>query len=66
MPSARPIDEALAAKETGEKRVILFNLSGHGHFDMAAYDAYLSGQLQDSALSEPDLAKSLTTLPHVG
>ena len=60
------VDEALAAKETGEKRVILFNLSGHGHFDMAAYDAYLSGQLQDSALSEPDLAKSLTTLPHVG
>jgi len=60
------VDEALAAKETGEKRVILFNLSGHGHFDMAAYDAYLSGQLQDSALSESDLAKSLATLPHVG
>jgi tryptophan synthase beta chain len=41
------IDEALAAREAGEERVILFNLSGHGHFDMAAYDAYLSGTLED-------------------
>ena len=41
------IDEALAAREAGEERVILFNLSGHGHFDMAAYDAYLSGSLID-------------------
>ena len=44
------IDEALAAKETGEKQVILFNLSGHGHFDMAAYDAYLAGQLTGQRL----------------
>ena len=42
------IDEALEAREAGEERVILFNLSGHGHFDMAAYDAYLSGSLPDS------------------
>ena len=41
------IDEALEAKEHGEKRVILFNLSGHGHFDLGAYQAYLNGQLQD-------------------
>ena len=41
------IDEALDAREAGEARVILFNLSGHGHFDMAAYDAYLSGSLED-------------------
>src|SRR5258708_30971627 len=41
------IDEALKAKEAGEERVILTNLCGHGHFDMAAYDAYLAGQLQD-------------------
>jgi tryptophan synthase beta chain len=41
------IDEALRAKESGEPRVILFNLSGHGHFDMAAYDAYLAGELTD-------------------
>jgi tryptophan synthase beta chain len=42
------IDEALEARESGEERVILFNLSGHGHFDMAAYDAYLSGSLEDA------------------
>jgi tryptophan synthase beta chain len=47
------IDEALAAREAGEERVILFNLSGHGHFDMAAYDAYLSGSLADVA--EPSM-----------
>ena len=41
------IDEALDARESGEERVILFNLSGHGYFDMAAYDAYLSGSLVD-------------------
>ncbi|HLY35229.1 MAG TPA: TrpB-like pyridoxal phosphate-dependent enzyme [Candidatus Limnocylindria bacterium] len=41
------IDEALQARESGEERVILFNLSGHGHFDMAAYDAYLAGELTD-------------------
>jgi tryptophan synthase beta chain len=41
------IDEALEAREAGEERVILFNLSGHGLFDMAAYDAYLAGSLVD-------------------
>ena len=41
------IDEALAAKAEGKPRVILFNLSGHGHFDLAAYEAYLSGRLED-------------------
>lgn len=41
------IDEALDAKEKGEKRVILFNLSGHGHFDLASYELYLSGKLED-------------------
>jgi len=43
------IDEALDAREAGQERVILFNLSGHGHFDMGAYDAYLSGSLSDMA-----------------
>ncbi|HEX2222301.1 MAG TPA: TrpB-like pyridoxal phosphate-dependent enzyme [Candidatus Limnocylindria bacterium] len=42
------IDEALDAREAGEERVILFNLSGHGFFDMAAYDAYLAGSLLDT------------------
>ena len=41
------VDEALAAKQAGERRVILFNLSGHGLMDMTAYDAYLSGHLQE-------------------
>ncbi|MFL5625540.1 MAG: TrpB-like pyridoxal phosphate-dependent enzyme [Ktedonobacteraceae bacterium] len=41
------IDEALKAKEEGQERVILFNMCGHGHFDMAAYDAYFAGKLQD-------------------
>jgi tryptophan synthase beta chain len=41
------IDEALVAKETGEKKVILFNLSGHGYFDMTSYQRYMSGKLED-------------------
>ena len=41
------IDEALAAKEEGSDRVILFNYSGHGLLDLSAYDAYLRGQLVD-------------------
>jgi len=41
------IDEALAAKAAGEDKVVLFNLSGHGHFDLAAYEAYNSGNLED-------------------
>ncbi|HUP82664.1 MAG TPA: TrpB-like pyridoxal phosphate-dependent enzyme [Candidatus Limnocylindria bacterium] len=41
------IDEALAAKEEGRQRTILFNLSGHGHFDLAAYESYLTGRLED-------------------
>jgi tryptophan synthase beta chain len=41
------IDEALAARDAGEDKVVLFNLSGHGHFDLTAYEAYLAGSLQD-------------------
>ena len=41
------IDEALKCKGTGEKKVIAFNLSGHGHFDMMAYEAYHRGELED-------------------
>jgi len=55
------IDEALEAKAEGKPRVILFNLSGHGHFDLAAYEAYLTGRLEDyeyepEATSEKELA----------
>ncbi|RLJ71588.1 tryptophan synthase beta chain [Hydrogenivirga caldilitoris] len=42
------IDEAIRCKETGEEKVILFNLSGHGYFDLSAYDKYLRGELEDS------------------
>ncbi|HOG48060.1 MAG TPA: TrpB-like pyridoxal phosphate-dependent enzyme, partial [Anaerolineae bacterium] len=59
------IDEALQAKEAGEARTILFNLSGHGHFDMAAYDAYFRGELQDYALPPDKLQEALRTLPKV-
>ena len=57
------MDEALAAREADEERVILFNLCGHGHFDMSAYDAYLSGELGDVALAEDDLRAALANLP---
>jgi len=56
-------DEAEAAKEEGDERVILFNLSGHGHFDMTAYDAYHSGKLEDLEFSESDMEAALERLP---
>ncbi len=59
------IDEALEAKKSGEKRVILFNLSGHGHFDMSAYDAYLSGKLVDFEYPEAKIKAALAHLPQV-
>ncbi len=57
------VDEALEAREAGEERVILFNLSGHGHFDMAAYDAYLAGTLEDPEFDEADARSALERLP---
>ena len=57
------IDEALEAKEAGEERVILFNLCGHGFFDMQAYDDYLAGNLKDPEFSEADLQSALDALP---
>lgn len=53
---AATIREALKAKETGEEKVILFNLSGHGLVDMSAYDKYLSGDLQNYSISDEELA----------
>lgn len=58
------IDEALRAKSEGKKEVIVFNLSGHGHFDMSAYDDYLQGRLADSTIDEEDLQKYLNQLRH--
>lgn len=57
------IDEALACKVTGEPKVILFNLTGHGHFDMAAYDRYFAGELEDYEYPAAAIAASLTHLP---
>jgi len=56
-------DEAEAAREAGEERVILFGLSGHGHFDMSAYEAYLAGTLEDVEFSEADMEAALARLP---
>lgn len=59
------IDEAVDAKAKGEKRIILFNLSGHGNFDMAAYQAYLSGKLQDYEYPVEAVRAALKSLPVV-
>jgi len=57
------IDEADAAREAGEARVILFGLCGHGHFDLSAYDAYLAGELEDPEFSEAELSEALASVP---
>src|SRR5207245_10427193 len=57
------IEEAEAAREAGEARVILFGLCGHGHFDLSAYDAYLAGKLTDPEFSEEELSAALASLP---
>jgi len=59
------INEALRCKQTGETKTILFTLSGHGHFDMSAYEKYLSGELQDLNYPEEDLQDSLRHLPNI-
>ena len=59
------IDQALDAKEKGEKRVILFNMSGHGHFDMAAYQQYYSGQLEDYEYPQAAIEAAMADLPEV-
>jgi tryptophan synthase beta chain len=60
------IDEALDAREKGEARVILFNLSGHGHFDMMAYQQYLAGGLVDYEYPDAAVAEAIKELPQVG
>jgi tryptophan synthase beta chain len=59
------IDEALKCKASGEAKTILIALSGHGHFDLSAYDAYLSGKLQDFALPDKEIKKALAELPEI-
>lgn len=60
------IDEALEAKKTGEEKVILFNLSGNGYFDMYAYDSYLHGTMKDSSVGDDYIQKCLKGLPVLG
>ena len=60
------VDEALAAKEAGESKVILFNLCGHGHFDLAAYERYLDGTLEDYEYPREKVEAALAGLPAVG
>jgi tryptophan synthase beta chain len=59
------IDEALNAKKAGKRPTILFNLSGHGHFDLGAYEAYLAGKLQDYEYPTEKVEEALRHLPKV-
>lgn len=59
------IDEALKCKESGESKCILFGLSGHGHFDLSAYDEYLSDNMQNIAISDQLLEKSFEGMPKI-
>jgi len=59
------IDEALKCRQSGEKKVIAFNLSGHGHFDMTAYEAYHQGKLVDYAYPDALVQEAMTHLPKV-
>lgn len=59
------IDEAIKCRESGEAKTILFNLSGHGHFDMSAYEAYLGGKLTDYALDDEVLHAAEEAIPKI-
>ena len=63
---AEAIREALSAKQAGKPRTILFNLSGHGHFDMQSYIAYQAGKLENYEYPEEEIAMALAGLPAVG
>ena len=59
------IDEALVCKENGEEKNILFNLCGHGHLDLSAYDTYFAGDMVDYSLSTEDINKAMESVPKV-
>jgi len=59
------VDEALAAREAGDKRVILFNFSGHGLLDLAAYEAFLAGKLEDYAYPADKIKEAMANIPKV-
>jgi tryptophan synthase beta chain len=62
---AAAIEEALRCKESGESKVILTAMCGHGHLDLPAYDAYLSGQMEDNALDDAAITEAMEHLPPV-
>ena len=62
---AATIREALKCKESGEEKVILFNLSGHGLIDMPSYDSFINGDLRNYNITDEEIAKSLSTVPKV-
>ena len=62
---AAAINEALVCKEEGKQKTILFNLSGHGLIDMAAYDQYLSGDLSNHELSDEEISQNLDQLEQI-
>jgi tryptophan synthase beta chain len=57
------VDQAVQCSETGEEKCIVFNLSGHGHFDLLSYDKYLAGELEDFDLPQENIDKALAELP---
>ena len=61
--SESAIDEAIAAREEGKPRVILFCLSGHGNFDLSSYDAYLTGKLKDYEYPSEAIGSAMRELP---
>jgi tryptophan synthase beta chain len=58
-------DLAEECKKSGDEKTILFNLSGHGHFDMSAYDNYLDGKLEDYAYPEEKVKEAMKNLPKI-
>ncbi|MDR2208035.1 MAG: TrpB-like pyridoxal phosphate-dependent enzyme [Azoarcus sp.] len=60
------IDEALKCRQSGEEKVILFNLTGHGHFDMSSFERYFSGALEDYEYPAEEVERSLAKLPKYG
>ena len=60
---AAAVREALACKESGEEKVILTALCGHGHLDLASYDKYLNGEMVDADLSDEVIAKAMEAVP---
>ncbi len=59
------IEEAIRCREEGVSRTIVFNLCGHGHFDLSAYERYLAGQLEDYELPQSEIERAQAQLPVV-